>query len=96
MENRNIWAHHREALKSESAINRETLKTVNSALLVVCLDDMIPSNWSERSRMLLHGTASQLSNRWFDKFQIITDPTGSVGVNFEHSVRVCCFFFVSI
>lgn len=85
MEDRNLWAHHREALKAQSVHNRFVLQTINSALLVVCFDKSSPNNMTERSQALLHGTLSSICNRWFDKFQVIADDDGNVGINFEHS-----------
>jgi hypothetical protein len=85
MEDRNLWAHHREALKANSVHNRFVLSTINSALLVVCFDKSSPNNMTERSQALLHGTQSSICNRWFDKFQVIADDDGNVGINFEHS-----------
>jgi len=85
MEDRNLWAHHREALKAESPHNRGVLKDINSALLVVCLDRATPQTMTERSMHVLHGSSDELNNRWFDKFQVIADEVGNVGINFEHS-----------
>lgn len=74
MEDRNLWAHHREALKAESKHNRMVLSVINSALLVVCFDKRTPVDMTERSKMLLHGTKESICNRWFDKFQVSPPP----------------------
>ena len=48
MEDRNLWAHHREALKAQSVHNRAILKTINSALLVCGLLSCRFSIWAVR------------------------------------------------
>lgn len=84
-EDRDMWSHHRNMLKSHDSNNRQCLFDIDSALLVVCLDHSVPKSWNERSEELLHGSSQNLSNRWFDKFQVVSDPSGTLGVNFEHS-----------
>uniref|UniRef100_A0A0C3TEV1 Choline/carnitine acyltransferase domain-containing protein n=1 Tax=Guillardia theta (strain CCMP2712) TaxID=905079 RepID=A0A0C3TEV1_GUITC len=84
-EDRDAWANTRKQLETCSAINQESLRTIDSALFVVCLDHGPHQGYTERAQDILHGQMNSISNRWFDKLQIISDSTGALGVNFEHS-----------
>jgi len=80
--NRNHWALLRDELTTNS-LNKESLEKVESALFVVCLDDVTPSSPNEVSKVLLHGDGR---NRWFDKsLQLIIASNGKSGINMEHS-----------
>jgi hypothetical protein len=60
---------------------------------VLCLDDDAPATPAEVARTMLHGTyamrdgvqVGSITNRWYDKMQIIVCANGSAGVNFEHT-----------
>ncbi|KAJ1471001.1 hypothetical protein T484DRAFT_1845659 [Baffinella frigidus] len=71
-------------LTMEDRNNRRMLALVDSALLIVCLDGTTHKNNNERSQQLLHGGANG-ENLWYDKFQVISCPGGTLGINFEHS-----------
>lgn len=95
---RQSWARARADLIKFSAENATNLEAIDSALIVVCLDqpDYEPSDLSSQSLGFLHGcyrperqltpTADFTLNRWFDKsVQLIVTGAGVAGVNFEHS-----------
>ena len=99
-ENRRTWAGLREHLLSGVdkgddgvSMNQETLKLVDSALFILCLDDTEPETCAERSSGMLSGSyrlvdgvqMGTCTNRWYDKLQIIVCRNGSAGVNFEHT-----------
>ena len=74
--------------------NAEALQLIDSALFVLCLDDDAPPTPAAVARTMLHGTyamngdgvqVGSLTNRWYDKMQIIVCANGSAGVNFEHT-----------
>ncbi|XP_034036212.1 carnitine O-palmitoyltransferase 2, mitochondrial [Thalassophryne amazonica] len=80
-ENRDVWAGLREKLIA--AGNGEDLRTVDSALFCVCLDDESMQDHIHVSHNMLHGDGC---NRWYDKsFSIILAKTGHAAINFEHS-----------
>ncbi|WFD07931.1 carnitine O-acetyltransferase [Malassezia vespertilionis] len=90
-EKRRTWSIHRQTLERNSH-NRECLKTIDSALFVLCLDDVAPQSASELANNMLCGTyalqdgvqTGTCLNRWYDKLQIIVCANGTAGVNFEH------------
>ena len=99
-ENRRTWAGLREHLLSGVdkgddgvSMNQETLKLVDSALFILCLDDTEPETCAELSSNMLSGSyrledgvqMGTCTNRWYDKLQIIVCRNGSAGVNFEHT-----------
>ncbi|XP_023932320.1 carnitine O-palmitoyltransferase 2, mitochondrial [Lingula anatina] len=80
-ENRDTWAVVRDKLLD--AGNTEQLKMVDSAVFALILDDDIPKDPIEVSRLHLHGNGA---NRWFDKsFSLIMTKDGKTCVNFEHA-----------
>ncbi|GAN05695.1 carnitine acetyl transferase [Mucor ambiguus] len=91
-ENRRNWAKLRTQLKSDP-VNRESLKVVDGALFIVCLDHVQPTSSEELSNNMLCGTynldqglqVGTCTNRWYDKLQIIVCQNGSAGINFEHT-----------
>jgi hypothetical protein len=73
-------------LEALSPTNRASLDTIDTALMVVVLEDTDDSNTVDVSTSLLHGGGlSSGSSRWYDKHQIVSYPGGTLGVNFEHS-----------
>lgn len=93
-ENRRIWAKIRNLPTIVSnANNREILSIIDSALFVVCLDDLELSNLDELSKNMLCGLSildrgvqvGTCTNRWYDKLQIIITRNGKAGINFEHT-----------
>lgn len=96
-ENRRVWASIRSNLSNEKddsqATNNEILKIIDSALFVVCLDDVEVESLEEISTNMLCGISKidngvqtgTCTNRWYDKLQIIVTKNSKVGVNFEHT-----------
>uniref|UniRef100_A0A7S4PFT3 Choline/carnitine acyltransferase domain-containing protein n=1 Tax=Guillardia theta TaxID=55529 RepID=A0A7S4PFT3_GUITH len=79
---RNEWAAARSKI-IESSANAESLEAIDSAMFVICLEDHVPVDYVDQQNSFLHGSAK---NRWFDKsFQMIVQPNGRAGINFEHS-----------
>jgi carnitine O-palmitoyltransferase 2 len=103
-DDRDRWAADRAQLEA-IADNRESFEQIDSALLLLCLDDS-PSGSDGDDQMTLahsalHGNvqpdASKPANRWFDKsLSVLVTPKGHAAVNFEHSwgdgVAVLRFF----
>lgn len=93
-ENRRIWAK----IRSSSTIvdnpnNSEILSIIDSALFVICLDDLVLNDLSDLSKNMLCGLSildkgvqvGTCTNRWYDKLQIIITQNGKAGINFEHT-----------
>lgn len=76
-ENRLNWAGLREELQ-ENEINAESLKVIDSALFIVCLDHVEPADTNQLSTNMLCGTyklvdgmqVGTCTNRWYDKLQV--------------------------
>ncbi|CAG8481244.1 17884_t:CDS:2 [Funneliformis caledonium] len=92
-ENRRIWADLRDILEKSSENNKDALRVLDSALFIVCLDEVSPATGDELATNMLCGTydiqqgvqCGTCANRWYDKLQIIVCENGSAGVNFEHT-----------
>lgn len=70
-------------LSASAAHNLRVLTTIESALLVLCLDEAVGHSVEARSMNLLVGSAH---NRWFDKAaQLVLDEAGGAGFIGEHS-----------
>lgn len=93
-ENRRVWAK----IRSSSTIvdnpnNSEILSIIDSALFVICLDDIVLNDLSDLSKNMLCGLSildkgvqvGTCTNRWYDKLQIIVTQNGKAGINFEHT-----------
>jgi hypothetical protein len=83
-------AQARRHLLSVSPKNVEAIQAIESAILVVCLDDLSsPSlDGSARSWNIYTGgqdnsAAGKARNRWFDKHQWIIDENAETGFNGE-------------
>ena len=92
---RDKWAALRSQLEASSSRNRSNLQRIDSAILIVCLDDDKPTTMEEMAQTMLHGVSRVSSqreelgscvNRWYDKLQLIVCGNGVAGINFEHSV----------
>ncbi len=82
---RDEWAQQRLALE-ENPETAAALKRIDSAILMVALDDALPNNNpTDVSRNALHASASTSGDRWWDKHQLIVTACGSLSMNFEHS-----------
>lgn len=94
-ENRRIWANVRNNLMSTSnnKVNHEVLSIIDSALFVLCFDDIVIDDLSELSKNMLCGLSildngiqvGTCTNRWYDKLQIIVTKNAKAGINFEHT-----------
>ncbi|PQE31234.1 carnitine O-acetyltransferase protein [Rutstroemia sp. NJR-2017a WRK4] len=83
-ENRDIWTDAREILLKANPSNAKTLRDIESASFVVCLDDAAPVTLEERAHQYWHGDGA---NRWFDKpLQFIVNDNGTSGFMGEHSM----------
>ncbi|OQR89993.1 choline/Carnitine O-acyltransferase [Thraustotheca clavata] len=78
---RDSWATNRAQLIAEDPINKASIEAIDSALIVLVLDEKSYSG-SELTAMTLHGNGS---NRWFDKHQILMYGDGHLATNFEHT-----------
>ena len=79
----------RQRLIHSSEVNAETIKTIDSAILLVCLDQG-PSPQGEDERAWRYWVGGQdrtgkgkAFNRWFDKHELIIDESGESGFNGE-------------
>ncbi|KAI5956150.1 YAT1 [Candida margitis] len=92
-ENRRLWANVRNNLIGTNKVNKEVLSIIDSALFIVCLDDIELEDLSELAQNMLGGLSildkgiqvGTCTNRWFDKLQIIITKNGKAGINFEHT-----------
>lgn len=93
-ENRRVWAKIRSSPTIvENTNNAEILSIIDSALFVICLDDIVLNDLSELSKNMLCGLSilergvqvGTCTNRWYDKLQIIVTQNGKAGINFEHT-----------
>ncbi|TDL23187.1 acyltransferase ChoActase/COT/CPT [Rickenella mellea] len=81
-ENRDTWTDAREALISASPFNKKSLERIESAVVVVCLDDTKPVTREDISWQLWVGDGR---NRFFDKQQFVVFENGRSGFMGEHS-----------
>ena len=89
VDDRDVWTEFRQHLQDLSPKNAATLKTIESAILLICLDDD-PSPRTEEERAwrywaggLDRTPSGKAWNRWFDKHEIIIDSNGESGFNGE-------------
>lgn len=83
-QDRDVWADAREELIRASPMNEEALKDIESALLVLNMDDEAPVSRTEVARGLWHGNGR---NRFFDKcVQLVVFENGKAGLLGEHSM----------
>ncbi|KAF9457441.1 acyltransferase ChoActase/COT/CPT [Collybia nuda] len=80
-DNRDNWTHAREALVKNPA-NAALLQKIESAMIVVCLDDTAPVTRDDVSWETWVGNGR---NRWYDKHQLIVYENGRSGFLGEHS-----------
>lgn len=93
-ENRRVWARIRHSPTIlENPNNSEILSIIDSALFVICLDDLVLLDLSDLAKNMLCGLSivdngvqvGTCTNRWYDKLQIIITQNGKAGINFEHT-----------
>jgi carnitine O-acetyltransferase len=81
-ENRTKWALVRSQLMTNE-VNRQTIETIESAVLVVCLDESRPITMEDEAPVFLHRDGR---NRWMDKsIQLVVCANGRIGIPMEHS-----------
>ncbi|KAG9046645.1 Carnitine O-acetyltransferase mitochondrial [Tulasnella sp. UAMH 9824] len=81
-ENRDIWTDAREALLKVSPKNKESLERIESAIIVVALDDTKPVTREDVGKACWTGDGR---NRFYDKHQIVVFENGKSGFLGEHS-----------
>ncbi|KAI0755122.1 acyltransferase ChoActase/COT/CPT [Daedaleopsis nitida] len=81
-ENRDTWADARVALLAASPSNKASLEEIESAILVICLDDSKPVTREQASWACWVGDGR---NRFYDKHQFIVFENGRSGFLGEHS-----------
>jgi len=86
-ENRDLWFKKRKMLIRDpqgGKINAKSLEAIESAILVICLDDSSPTTREEVGRALIHGDGR---NRFWDKsMQLVFFENGKGGYIGEHSM----------
>lgn len=91
-ENRRTWLSVRAGMQ-RNATNAEIINIIDSALFIMCLDDIECEDLSLLSKNMLCGLlvldkgiqVGTCTNRWYDKLQIIITKNGKAGINFEHT-----------
>ena len=81
-ENRDIWTDARQVIINAAPQNVKSLERIESAIIVLALDDARPITREEFSRQLWIGDGK---SRFFDKHQLIVFDNGRSGFNGEHS-----------
>ncbi|KAI9509186.1 acyltransferase ChoActase/COT/CPT [Russula earlei] len=81
-ENRDTWTHGRQRLIEASPANEAALKRIESAMIVVALDNSKPTSRDDLSWGAWVGDGR---NRWYDKHQLIVWDNGRSGFLGEHS-----------
>ncbi|EIN12792.1 acyltransferase ChoActase/COT/CPT [Punctularia strigosozonata HHB-11173 SS5] len=81
-DNRDLWADARNALLEASRDNAKLLERVESAMVIVCLDDTAPVTREDASWACWVGDGR---NRFYDKHQLIVFENGKSGFLGEHS-----------
>lgn len=92
-ENRRIWYGLRNNMNNDKT-NKEILKTIDSALFCLVLDNVeVGDNSNKLAKNFLCGESlldngvqvGTCTNRWYDKLQLIITKDGKCGINFEHT-----------
>ncbi|KAI0304336.1 acyltransferase ChoActase/COT/CPT, partial [Multifurca ochricompacta] len=81
-ENRDTWTHARQRLIEGSPSNEAALKRIESAMIIVALDNSRPTSRDELSWGAWVGDGR---NRWYDKHQLIVWDNGRSAFMGEHS-----------
>ncbi|KAF7879371.1 hypothetical protein EAF04_000567 [Stromatinia cepivora] len=83
-DDRDNWAKARDKLLEANERNKVSIRTIEAAAFVVCLDDATPQTPSQRFSQFLFGDGS---NRWYDKsLQFVVCKNGVSASVCEHSV----------
>ena len=88
-DNRDNWTEARKHISSLGN-NAKTLERIDSAIVMVPLDDTLPTSREELSWACWTGAngGSGAGNRWFDKHQLIVFDNARSGFLGEHSCMV--------
>lgn len=82
-DNRDKWTASRKALlAADPKHNKAALERIQSAVIVVCLDETSPITREQHSWACWYGDGK---NRFYDKQQLIVFPNGKSGYMGEHS-----------
>ncbi|KAJ4481958.1 acyltransferase ChoActase/COT/CPT [Lentinula aciculospora] len=81
-DNRDNWADARKTVISASPENEKALREIESAMIIVCLDDTKPVTREDISWSCWVGNGR---NRFYDKHQLIVFDNGRSGFLGEHS-----------
>ncbi|KAI0786838.1 acyltransferase ChoActase/COT/CPT [Abortiporus biennis] len=81
-DNRDVWADARASLIAADPQNVASLEAIESAMIVVCLDDTKPVTREDSSWACWVGDGR---NRFYDKHQLIVFENGKSGFLGEHS-----------
>ncbi|KAG8982888.1 Carnitine O-acetyltransferase mitochondrial, partial [Tulasnella sp. 427] len=81
-ENRDVWTDARDALLKASPVNKKSLERIESAIIVVALDDTKPVTREDVSKACWTGDGR---NRFYDKHQLVVFENGKSGFLGEHS-----------
>ncbi|KAN0087713.1 Acyltransferase ChoActase/COT/CPT [Tylopilus felleus] len=81
-ENRDVWTDARATLLAASPVNGKSLERIESAAIIVCLDDTKPVTREEISWACWVGDGR---NRFYDKHQLLVFDNGRSGFLGEHS-----------
>ncbi len=80
---RDQWADARGEMENYSESNRKLLHAIDSAIFVLCIDNLAPTTKEECLAHFLHANGR---NRWFDKaLQFIVTKNNKIGLNLEHT-----------
>lgn len=85
---RDSWATARESLiKIGGERMQESLLTLQSGSIMLCLDSDNPESLEDCSKQFLSGGEGSSHNRWFDKsINLIVTPAGKAAMLCEHSM----------
>ncbi|EAU85810.1 carnitine acetyl transferase [Coprinopsis cinerea okayama7 len=81
-DHRDLWADNRAKLLAASSKNASLLQKIESAMIVVVLDDVAPVT---RDQVSWHTWTGNARNRFFDKHQIVIYENGKSAFLGEHS-----------
>lgn len=88
-QNRDHWADARKVLLESSSKMEQAMEVLQSAALLICLDEVDRASSEAMAQLLLHAgrDASAGANRWFDKsIQLVVTKEGQAGLVGEHSM----------
>jgi len=81
---RNQWAKVKAQLRGIEG-NKENLRIIDEALIVLCLDSIAPKDTEEMCTLGFHGTPGHQGNRYYDKHAFYCTKGGNAGIVMEHT-----------